>query len=152
MRLPKRYGMSQERLCPFCSKQALSTNGQGVPVCKNHSATTLPEVKCVCGSWLELREGKWGPFFLCLQCGPVAFKKGIEMLKFMKPKEAIQTKTAEVNKPATAGTSSASGISASASHASASPSSHRHSAPFAKAKQRMPANQVVRSDDPRFFD
>ena len=124
MRLPKVYGESKTVQCPFCSKPAMSISCQKVPVCKNHVDAKLPEIKCTCGSWLEMREGKWGPFFLCLRCGPVSFKKAIEMLKMMPAKEAIQIKTS-------------------------APTTTPRPAP--KPAQR-PAHQVVRSDDPRFFD
>ncbi|MEK6822829.1 MAG: hypothetical protein AABY13_03290 [Nanoarchaeota archaeon] len=125
MRLPKRYGESKETKCPFCSKPAMSISVQQVPVCKNHVDTKLPDIRCACGSWLEMREGKWGPFFLCDRCGPVSFKKGIEMLGFMKPKDAIQT---------------------------TSPSSTKQATTTKPAPARQPVTQVVRSDDPRFFD
>ena len=129
MRLPKIYGESKTSQCPFCSKPAMAISCQKVPVCKNHVDAKLPDIRCACGSWLEMKEGKWGPFFVCLRCGPVSFKKAIGMLGFMKPKEAIQVTTP----------------TASASRTPTSPAPKR-------LERRQPVTQVVRSDDPRFFD
>ena len=81
MYIPKRYGESKTVTCPFCSKQALTKNKQKIPVCQTHVNDIIPEIKCVCGSYLELKEGKFGPFFTCINCGAVNFKKGMEMLE-----------------------------------------------------------------------
>ena len=35
-------------------------------------------MKCICGSWLELRKGKFGPYFFCIKCGNISFRKAIE--------------------------------------------------------------------------
>ena len=136
MRLPKRYGESQERKCPFCGKLAMAISVQKVPVCKNHVDAKIPEIKCACGSWLEMREGKWGPFFLCMRCGVVSFKKAVEMLSFMKPKEAIQITTGKTT------------IADTTKRNVATPTQK----PAPRAVPRQAANMVVRSDDPRFFD
>ena len=78
MRLPKVYGQSSTATCPFCGDGALSKNEQGIPVCKHHTNRLLPELKCVCGSWLDQRESKFGVFFTCISCGPVSFTKMME--------------------------------------------------------------------------
>jgi len=36
-------------------------------------------LKCVCGEWLDIKKGKYGPYFHCLNCGNVSFKKGLEI-------------------------------------------------------------------------
>lgn len=79
MYIPKRYGESQVTSCPFCGKQSTAKNKQGVLVCGSHKDTDLEDIKCLCGSWLELRTGKWGPYFNCIKCGNINFKKGLEM-------------------------------------------------------------------------
>ncbi len=73
------YGKSRDNLCPFCSKNAVTSNEQGVPVCVEHRKTNLHNMKCVCGEWLDLRSGKWGPYFSCMRCGNINFNKGLEM-------------------------------------------------------------------------
>jgi hypothetical protein len=77
MYLPKRYGEAKLAMCPFCSRGAYSKNPQGIPVCSDHTTTTVGNVTCSCGQLLDLREGKWGPFFLCVNCGPVNFNKAL---------------------------------------------------------------------------
>jgi hypothetical protein len=119
----------------------MSISVQNVPVCKNHVDAKLPEIKCACGSWTELREGKWGPFFLCLSCGPISFSKGMEMLKFMKPKEVIQVKTGPVSSPS---------FRSMQNHAPANTTAPTPTQK--KPMQRQIIQQTVRSDDPRFFD
>jgi len=79
MRIPKTYGQSKIDTCPFCEKRAVTSNGQGVPVCLNHKTKKLLDVKCICGEWLDIKTGKWGPYFNCINCGNVSFKKGMSM-------------------------------------------------------------------------
>ena len=52
---------------------------QNVPCCSKHKKSVLPDMKCACGSWLDLKESKYGPFWLCLKCGPVSWRKGLEV-------------------------------------------------------------------------
>jgi hypothetical protein len=73
--LPKRYGQSSVSQCPFCGGQAYAKNDQGVPCCTKHKHLKLPDLKCICGSWLDQRESKFGVFFTCLKCGAVSFSK-----------------------------------------------------------------------------
>jgi hypothetical protein len=75
LRFPKVYGQSSVNACPFCGGQAYLKNKENVPVCKKHTACSLPDLKCVCGSWLDARESKFGVFFVCMNCGPVSFSK-----------------------------------------------------------------------------
>lgn len=79
MHIPKVYGQSKVSSCPFCGQSANVKNEQGVPVCKNHTKSFIQDVKCACGEYMDIREGKWGPFFLCMNCGPVNWRKGMEM-------------------------------------------------------------------------
>lgn len=86
----KVYGQSKVSECPFCGSQAFSQNSQNIPVCKAHVNETLPDMKCVCGEWLDLKFGKWGPFFTCFNCGIVNLKKAMEMASMQKTKSKTQ--------------------------------------------------------------
>jgi len=79
MYIPKRYGESRVDNCPFCGKIAVNKNRSGVPTCFEHRNSGLPDFKCACGKWLELCEGKWGPYFRCINCGNINFRKALEM-------------------------------------------------------------------------
>jgi ssDNA-binding Zn-finger/Zn-ribbon topoisomerase 1 len=79
MYIPKRYGQSRVENCPFCGKAAMTESVEGVPVCIAHKNEKLPDIKCVCGSFLELRKGKFGAFFSCIKCGNVNFSKAMEV-------------------------------------------------------------------------
>ena len=39
----------------------------------------MNEMKCACGEHLEVKNGKYGVFFLCMNCGPVNVRKVFEM-------------------------------------------------------------------------
>ncbi|MDP7180154.1 MAG: hypothetical protein QF824_02710 [Candidatus Woesearchaeota archaeon] len=88
MRIPKRYGQSRIDNCPFCEKVSTTKNKQGVPVCQNHKENVLKDLKCVCGEWLDLLEGKWGPYFKCINCGNINFNKGLELNPQIKDEES----------------------------------------------------------------
>ena len=75
----KIYGQSKTATCPFCQKLATTKNEQGLEVCYQHTKEVLPEIKCTCGSWLESRVGKFGPYFNCLNCGNVNYNKAMEI-------------------------------------------------------------------------
>lgn len=75
----KVYGSYQQAQCPFCGKVALAKNEQGVPVCNTHKKSMLQDMKCVCGSWLDVRPGKYGAFALCERCGPMSLNKAYSM-------------------------------------------------------------------------
>ena len=79
MRYKKVYGQSRANICPFCGDTATTTNDQGVPVCLAHKKEELLDLKCICGEWLDLKQGKYGPFFTCMTCGAVNFQKGLEL-------------------------------------------------------------------------
>ncbi len=79
MRIPKRYGQSQIPKCPFCKEQAITTNKQKLPVCLRHKESVLQELKCSCGSYLDMKHSKYGPFFVCMRCGPVNLRKALDI-------------------------------------------------------------------------
>jgi hypothetical protein len=74
----KIYGQSKEELCAFCGKIALCKNSQGLTVCSDHTKKVLEGKKCACGEIMQVKESKWGAFFLCKNCGPVSLKKAKE--------------------------------------------------------------------------
>jgi len=74
----KKYGQYRIATCPFCTNQATVKNKQEVPVCDVHRNESLPDMKCNCGSYVELAVGKWGPYFRCLKCGNVPFNRIME--------------------------------------------------------------------------
>jgi len=80
MYIPKKYGQSKITACPFCSSQAFTKNKQGLDVCKDHKNSTLPDVRCVCGEYLDLKIGKFGGYFFCMNCGNMNLNKGLELL------------------------------------------------------------------------
>ena len=90
MYIPKKYGQSKIDNCPFCKKQATAINSQNVPVCPNHKKDLLDDLKCVCGSTLEMLHGKFGVFFKCINCGNLNLRKVMEF-------NAIKTKIKEDN-------------------------------------------------------
>ena len=83
MYIPKRYGYSKIDKCPFCQKQATIRNIQKVPVCPEHKEESLDNLKCVCGSPLEVLHGKFGIFFSCIKCGNMNLKKVLEFNTIM---------------------------------------------------------------------
>ena len=78
MRIPKRYGQSQIAKCPFCGEMATLSNPQKVPVCIKHKNSELNAMKCACGSYLDMKHSKYGPFFVCINCGPINMRKALE--------------------------------------------------------------------------
>ena len=96
MYIPKRYGQSRIDNCPFCGKQGVAKNPQGVPVCQDHQDSNLDNLKCVCGEYLDIAEGKWGPYFRCMNCGNINFKKGMEMNPQIKKQANEQTPKKEI--------------------------------------------------------
>ena len=78
MFIPKKYGQGKVDLCPFCQKQATAMNKQEIPVCSSHKDQVLDDLKCVCGSTLEMLHGKFGVFFSCYKCGSMNLRKVLE--------------------------------------------------------------------------
>ena len=75
----KVYGMNQSAKCPFCGSNAYSKNEQNIPTCKDHKDQILEDMKCACGEVLELREGKYGMFYVCEKCGTKSMSKAISI-------------------------------------------------------------------------
>ena len=91
MYIPKKYGQGKVDRCPFCQKQSTIVNRQQVPVCHSHKDKILEDLKCICGSSLDILNGKFGVFFSCMKCGNMNMRKMIE-LNTINPK-GISEKT-----------------------------------------------------------
>ena len=118
MFIPKRYGESKVDGCPFCGRQAIVKNSEGIPVCNDHKDKTLGDMKCTCGQYLLLQKGKFGPYFNCLKCGNVTLKRALEINPNIMH--------AEKAKGAIVGSQ--------------------------ESQRNESRHQIIRSDDPRFFD
>ncbi len=79
MNIPKRYGQGMSSTCMFCGSSATTTNEQSVPVCISHKKAILNDFKCVCGEYLDLRSGKFGLYFSCMNCGNINMNKALEV-------------------------------------------------------------------------
>jgi len=123
MYIPKRYGASKIDNCPFCSEHAIARNSQGIPVCNKHRNSVLGDLKCVCGDVLEPRVGKFGLYFFCFKCGNVNAKRALEMNDVKDASKSSQEKNSEVKKSSSD-----------------------------NQPKKSDACEVVRSDDPRYFD
>lgn len=86
----KQYGNSKEIDCPFCNRIATQKNEQGVEVCHQHTKSSIEEIRCTCGSWLEQRTGKFGLYFNCINCGNINYTKAMEI-------KSITTKNKLIN-------------------------------------------------------
>ena len=75
----KVYGEYKQNKCPLCGAVATINNSQGIPFCQSHRKETLENMKCSCGSFLDLKKGKYGPFFACMKCGLVSFSKALSV-------------------------------------------------------------------------
>lgn len=87
----KVYGDYKTSDCPFCGKIATSKNEQGLDVCNQHKEKVMDEIKCVCGSWLESRSGKFGPYYNCITCGNVNFQKAMSMKSMQTKNKNFKT-------------------------------------------------------------
>ena len=87
MRYRKKYGESRVLECPFCGKEAVVKNPQGVPVCPKHRNFELKNLKCACGDYLDIKTGKWGAFGVCMHCGAINMNKVLEINPQILPKK-----------------------------------------------------------------
>ncbi len=86
----KRYGESRVESCPFCGKQGVAKNSQGVPVCLAHKGGILSELKCVCGGYVDIKSGKWGAYASCFKCGNVNLRKVLELNPLQEAQEKVK--------------------------------------------------------------
>lgn len=143
----KTYGESKEVPCPFCGKRATHKNTQDVEVCPQHTQSILEEIRCLCGSWLEQRSGKFGPYFNCIKCGNINFTKGMEF-KDLNAKKNISSLTTSISSSVSSSVSSPTPSLASSS-SSSSQSIPKYDPPRSRSEKK---EITIRSDDPRYFD
>jgi len=97
-RKKKVYGSYKKTTCPFCNRTATKKNEQGLDVCHLHTKNRMQEFKCLCGSWLELKVGKFGSYFNCIKCGNMNYNKGME-IKSTTQKISEEKKDTSLSKP-----------------------------------------------------
>ena len=67
--------------CFWCEHLAVTYNEQKIPTCKIHKRNKLKIDKCpLCKGFIELKNGKYGAFFVCDNCGCLNLKKIKEMI------------------------------------------------------------------------
>ena len=88
----KSYGNYKTNYCPFCDRIATHKNNLGLETCQVHLKDSLPEIKCLCGSWLEQKSGKFGHYFNCQNCGNINLRKGLEFKEVTSEKIVTETK------------------------------------------------------------
>jgi hypothetical protein len=79
VKIPKSYTERKLNTCPFCGKDAYTLNKVKLPVCLVHKDTSEPSLKCICGTWVDVRVGKYGSYCYCLRCGNVNLDKILEV-------------------------------------------------------------------------
>ena len=94
----KKYGEYKRLICSFCERAATQKNEQELDVCYKHTNKFLEEIKCTCGNWLELKVSKFGPYFNCIDCGNINFKKGMEIKSMTKVGLPFEVEEEEVKK------------------------------------------------------
>lgn len=114
--------------CPFCGRQAIVMNPQGVSVCTTHREAYL-DLKCICGQPLDILKGKYGTYGNCLRCGNISLKKALDINDTLKamPSIKLQSKDMTVN------AESVKQVKLSVSN-------------------NKPKDTIIRSDDPDYFD
>ena len=128
MYIPKKYGEGKIDSCPFCNRQAFSKNAEGIPVCNGHKNESLGEVKCMCGTSLQMMHGKFGVFFNCLKCGNMNLRKAMEINSFRESGNSNSGRNKD------------------------SDGKDNEEEHFSIEKPYQKKEIVVRSDDPRYFD
>jgi hypothetical protein len=131
--LPKRYGQSQTTPCFFCGRAALAYSAQRLPVCEAHRQERADDLVCACGERLQVKDGKYGVFLLCANCGPVSLKKY----------QDSQPNGADVKRQ---------GKPLPQESESRPESRPREGRSREDESPREDREQTINSDDPRFFD
>jgi len=139
MRLPKRYGQSKLEKCPFCGKTATAENDQGVSTCLEHKQEKLPDMKCACGDYLDIRKGKFGAFFTCMQCGAISMKKALEM----NPVPQVESRKVTIK---------TSGVTFKHTSKTTGKTPADKAPSYRSMTSGPRPDEQVRSDDPRYFD
>lgn len=75
----KYFGGGKTDICPFCGKACEAKNKDGLQVCKKHRESRHPELKCMCGEYVDVVAGKYGNYCTCLRCGNINLQKILEV-------------------------------------------------------------------------
>lgn len=137
----KVYGSYKRITCPFCERNATQKNQQGLDVCHLHTKQVFDEIKCLCGSWLELRSGKFGPYFNCVKCGNVNYDKAMTIKESTDKKFG---KEIEKNKTGLVG-----------SNFETNESTNLRKSNYSQSNQpvkKKPTETIITSNDVEYFD
>lgn len=132
--LRKIYGESKIDNCAICNKQALLLNAQGFPVCNNHKSVILPELKCLCGEYLMVLDGKFGKFFQCINCGNINMKRALEINDEQIQKISSNNINININ-----------------NNNNENNTVNKSTAVYIR-EEKNTADKTIRSDDPDYFD
>lgn len=95
----KKYGQSKINQCPFCERQATKKNEEGVDVCHKHVDSSLGDLRCVCKALLELRQGQYGAYFHCTNCGNMNMDKGLKRSTKIIQQQKVVNRPIQKSKP-----------------------------------------------------
>ena len=93
MRGRKIYGEYKIATCPFCARNAIARNVQGIPVCEGHRNESIAAMRCMCGRDVEVIVGKWGPYGRCERCGNLSWSKLTSMNTMSAPRADVSFAT-----------------------------------------------------------
>ena len=149
---PKKvYGEYTNTGCHWCGKTATAENEQGLSTCSDHQQKRMEDVKCACGSWLELKAGKYGSYFNCLNCGNMNYEKGMKMKELMsstdsglKTQKVYNHSDSYIENTSLSGTGNATEKTPSSAFMNSS-----YGAKTSKSSSRKEI--TIRSDDPLYF-
>ena len=135
MYIPKRYGESKKETCPFCSRQGTVLNKDGLVVCVQHRNCQLDGLKCLCGSPLVPKTGKYGAFFGCDECGTTMnIRKALEINEDLQNAKKQKLEKEDNKAQQTANLEQTTGSKKE------------------NSKPSSPKEIFIRSDDPNYFD
>ena len=146
--MKKTYGSYQVNQCIFCGTAAYSVNPQGIPVCNNHKSAEvdMDAIRCACGDYLDIKEGKFGAFFLCMKCGPRSIAK-VKEINTITIRGAPKPPIDRFKQNSNSLSSNSSQSNSSSSSSSSSGSSGSSKTPYDPTKEL-----VITTDDVDYFD
>lgn len=147
----KVYGELKLPACPVCGRNAVAKNGQGVPVCESHRPHKIDNLRCACGSNLELRLGKWGPYGFCDSCGNISWYKVCELNSMTKEAKPVGGRTINMTSDDVGAERFEQRPHTEQPKEVKVTSDHPDPIPSQRKSQKAPEEITIRSDDPNFF-